>query len=77
MQWFAIALSIGFYVGFGLIYNAVNNPQPGLTNPYWVMETALSDPVQYLILLLTAVLIMLPRYRVFCSVRDKVSFNSL
>ena len=65
MQWFAIALSIGFYVGFGLIYNAVNNPQPGLTNPYWVMETALSDPVQYLILLLTGVLILLPRYRVF------------
>jgi len=61
MQWFAIALSIGLYVGFGLIYNAVCYNCEGLTNPYWVMETSLSDPVQYLILIITGVLILLPR----------------
>jgi len=61
IQCFAVALSVGIYLGFGLIYNAVCTNCEGLTNPYWVMQNSFSDPFQYLILLLTLVLTLLPR----------------
>ena len=54
-------MSIFLYVGFGLIYNGVCSECEGLTNPYWVMQNSLTDPAQYLIILLTAVLVLLPR----------------
>merc|ERR1719225_1405913 len=61
MQWFAVFLSTSIYIGFGLIYNGVCSECSGLTNPYWVMQNSLTDPAQYLIILLTAVLVLLPR----------------
>ena len=56
-------MSILLYVGFGLIYNGVcyGDKCPGLTSPYWVMQENLADPVQYLLLLLTGVLSIMPR----------------
>ena len=62
MQIVGVLLSVLIYIVFGLIYNGVCYECEGLTNPYWVMETSLSDPVQYLILIITGVLILLPRY---------------
>ena len=62
IQWFAVIISVILYIGFGLIYNAVCSNCDGLTNPYWVMQNSLTDPTQYLILLMTAVLTLLPRY---------------
>ena len=38
VHWGAIVLSIGLYLGFGLIYNAVCYQCQGLTNPYLVMQ---------------------------------------
>ena len=61
MQWFAVFLSTSIYIGFGLIYNGVCSECEGLTNPYWAMQNSLTDPAQYLIILLTAVLVLLPR----------------
>ena len=49
------------YVVFGLIYNGVCYECEGLTNPYWVMQNSLTDPAQWLILVLTGVLVVAPR----------------
>ena len=38
VHWGAIVLSVGLYLGFGLIYNAVCYQCQGLTNPYLVMQ---------------------------------------
>ncbi|XP_074912745.1 phospholipid-transporting ATPase VB isoform X1 [Buteo buteo] len=57
--------SVVFYFVFSLIYNAacvVCNPP---TNPYWVMEKQLSDPIFYLLCLITPVIALLPRFFIF------------
>ena len=43
VHWGAIVLSIGLYLGFGLIYNAVCYQCQGLTNPYLVMQVGYDD----------------------------------
>ncbi|KAK2510221.1 Atp10b [Columba guinea] len=53
--------SVAFYFIFSLIYNAtcvLCNPP---TNPYWIMERQLSDPIFYLLCLITPVIALLPR----------------
>jgi len=60
-HWMAMLVSVVLYLGFGLTYNAVCSNCAGLTNPYWVMQHGLMDPVQYLVLIITAVLSTLPR----------------
>ena len=64
-------MSVVLYVGFGLIYNWVcyGDKCPGLTSPYWVMQANLAQPAQYLVLLLTGVLSIIPRLcaRVFLN----------
>lgn len=69
LQWAAIILSVSIYVVFGLIYNAICSTCEGLTNPYWVMQYHLTDPSQYLILVLTVILVFIPRLvvRVFLN----------
>jgi len=64
VHWGAIVLSIGLYLGFGLIYNAVCYQCQGLTNPYLVMQHGLAEPSQWAVLLITGVVSALPR--VFC-----------
>ncbi|XP_049685050.1 phospholipid-transporting ATPase VB [Accipiter gentilis] len=57
--------SVVFYFVFSLIYNAacvICNPP---TNPYWVMEKQLSDPIFYLLCLITPVIALLPRFFIF------------
>lgn len=61
MQIVGVLLSVLIYIVFGLIYNGVCYECEGLTNPYWVMQNSLTDPAQWLILLLTAVLVLTPR----------------
>ena len=61
MQIVGVILSVMIYVVFGLIYNGVCYECEGLTNPYWVMQNSLTDPAQWLILLLTSVLVLGPR----------------
>merc|ERR1712013_260681 len=60
-HWMAMLVSVVLYLGFGLTYNAVCSNCAGLTNPYWVMQHGLMVPVQYLVLIITAVLSTLPR----------------
>jgi len=60
-HWMAMLTSIVLYLGFGLTYNAVCSNCEGLTNPYWVMQHSLMDPVQHLVLVITGLLSNLPR----------------
>jgi len=60
-HWLAMLTSVVLYLGFGLTYNAVCSNCSGLTNPYWVMQHGLMDPVQHLVLVITAILSILPR----------------
>ncbi|XP_064528363.1 phospholipid-transporting ATPase VB isoform X1 [Pseudopipra pipra] len=61
-QLVAMMCSLGFYLVFSLIYNAVCllcNPP---TNPYWILERQLSEPTFYLLCLLTPPAALLPRF---------------
>ncbi|XP_027499240.1 probable phospholipid-transporting ATPase VB isoform X2 [Corapipo altera] len=61
-QLVAMMCSLGFYLIFSLIYNAVCllcNPP---TNPYWILERQLSEPTFYLLCLLTPPTALLPRF---------------
>jgi len=60
-HWMAMLISVVLYLGFGLTYNAVCSQCSGLTNPYWVMQNSLMDPVQYLVLVISGILSILPR----------------
>lgn len=50
------------YFVVSLIYNATCVTCNSPTNPYWLMERQLSDPMFYLTCLLTPVVALLPRY---------------
>ena len=64
VHWASILISLGLYLAFGLIYNAVCSQCGGLTNPYLVMQHGLADPSQWAVLLITGVVSNIPR--VFC-----------
>lgn len=50
------------YFVVSLIYNATCVTCNSPTNPYWLMERQLSDPMFYLTCLLTPVVALLPRF---------------
>ncbi|XP_020848013.1 phospholipid-transporting ATPase VB isoform X2 [Phascolarctos cinereus] len=50
------------YFVFSLLYNAFCITCSSPANPYWIMERQMSDPVFYLVCLLTPVAALLPRY---------------
>ncbi|KAM4748426.1 phospholipid-transporting ATPase VB [Rhinophrynus dorsalis] len=62
VHWVTIIGSIVLYFVFSLIYNALcvfcNEP----TNPYYIMEVQMSDPVFYLVCIITPVMALLPRF---------------
>ncbi|XP_036605637.1 probable phospholipid-transporting ATPase VB [Trichosurus vulpecula] len=51
-----------FYFAVSLLYNATCVTCNSPTNPYWIMERQMSDPVFYLVCFLTPVVALLPRY---------------
>ncbi|MEE6478771.1 hypothetical protein FKM82_011992 [Ascaphus truei] len=62
LHWITIVGSIISYFVVSLAYNAIcvlcNEP----TNPYWIMEMQMSDPVFYLVCIITPVIALLPRF---------------
>lgn len=65
LQLCTMICSVALYFIFSLIYNAfclVCNPP---TNPYWIMERQLKDPIFYLLCLITPVIALLPRFFIF------------
>ncbi|XP_060692846.1 phospholipid-transporting ATPase VB isoform X1 [Hemiscyllium ocellatum] len=62
LHWSSIIGSIAFYFLVTLVYCAkcvICNPP---SNPYWIMQRQMTDPLFYLICLITPVLALLPRY---------------
>ncbi|XP_014732813.1 PREDICTED: probable phospholipid-transporting ATPase VB isoform X1 [Sturnus vulgaris] len=65
LQLVTMIFSVALYIIFSVIYSAaclVCNPP---TNPYWIMERQLKDPVFYLLCLITPVIALLPRFFIF------------
>uniref|UniRef100_A0A8C9N9T3 Phospholipid-transporting ATPase n=1 Tax=Serinus canaria TaxID=9135 RepID=A0A8C9N9T3_SERCA len=65
LQLVTMICSVAFYLIFSLIYNAaclLCNPP---TNPYWIMERQLKDPIFYLLCLITPAMALLPRFFIF------------
>ncbi|KAM9027938.1 phospholipid-transporting ATPase VD isoform 1-T2 [Ara ararauna] len=54
--------SILFYFVFTLAFGATCKTQNPSSNPYWIMEQHMTDPVFYLVCLLTTCVALLPRY---------------
>ncbi|XP_009482633.2 phospholipid-transporting ATPase VD [Pelecanus crispus] len=57
-----IAGSILFYFVFALAFGATCKTHNPPSNPYWIMEKHMTDPVFYLVCLLTTCVALLPRY---------------
>ncbi|XP_030347289.1 probable phospholipid-transporting ATPase VD isoform X3 [Strigops habroptila] len=54
--------SILFYFVFTLAFGATCKTHSPSSNPYWIMEKHMTDPVFYLVCLLTTCVALLPRY---------------
>ncbi|XP_075356136.1 phospholipid-transporting ATPase VD isoform X1 [Mycteria americana] len=54
--------SILFYFVFALAFGATCKTHNPPSNPYWIMEKHMTDPVFYLVCLLTTCVALLPRY---------------
>ncbi|KAM6075954.1 phospholipid-transporting ATPase VD isoform 2-T2 [Chlamydotis macqueenii] len=57
-----IAGSILLYFVFALAFGATCKTHSPPSNPYWIMEKHMTDPVFYLVCLLTTCVALLPRY---------------
>ncbi|OXB57983.1 hypothetical protein ASZ78_000860, partial [Callipepla squamata] len=64
-HWITIIGSLVIYLAFSLIYNAVCVACNPPTNPYWIMEKQLSEPIFYLLCVITPAIALLPRYFIF------------
>ncbi|XP_078087852.1 LOW QUALITY PROTEIN: phospholipid-transporting ATPase VB [Mustelus asterias] len=62
LHWVSMIGSIAFYILVTLVYcaNCVTCNHP--SNPYWIMQRQMTDPLFYLVCLITPVLALLPRY---------------
>uniref|UniRef100_A0A8C9F2V7 Phospholipid-transporting ATPase n=1 Tax=Pavo cristatus TaxID=9049 RepID=A0A8C9F2V7_PAVCR len=64
-HWITIIGSVVIYLIFSLVYNAVCVACNPPTDPYWIMEKQLSEPIFYLLCLITPAIALLPRYFIF------------
>ncbi|XP_067154192.1 phospholipid-transporting ATPase VD [Apteryx mantelli] len=62
MHTIVIVGSILFYFVFALAFGATCKTYNPSSNPYWIMEKHMADPVFYLVCLLTTCVALLPRY---------------
>ncbi|XP_041079206.1 phospholipid-transporting ATPase VB-like isoform X1 [Polyodon spathula] len=62
VHWVTMIGSVIFYFIVAIVFSATciscNHP----SNPYWIMEREMADPVFYLVCIITPVLALLPRY---------------
>lgn len=66
-----IAGSILSYFFFALVFGAMCVTCNPPSNPYWIMQEHILDPVFYLVCVLTTCVALLPRYGVL-SAREEV-----
>ncbi|XP_043916326.1 phospholipid-transporting ATPase VD [Protopterus annectens] len=65
LTWIHCAVMIGsilLYFVFSLIFGAACITCNPPSNPYWIMEDQMADPVFYLVCIITTVVALLPRY---------------
>ncbi|XP_065553846.1 phospholipid-transporting ATPase VD isoform X4 [Lathamus discolor] len=65
VTWIHTAVVVGsilFYFVFTLAFGATCKTHNPSSNPYWIMEQHMTDPVFYLVCLLTTCVALLPRY---------------
>uniref|UniRef100_A0A8C3RFJ1 Phospholipid-transporting ATPase n=1 Tax=Cyanoderma ruficeps TaxID=181631 RepID=A0A8C3RFJ1_9PASS len=65
LQLVTMICSVALYFIFSLIYNAACLACNPPTNPYWIMERQLKDPIFYFLCLITPVIALLPRFLIF------------
>ncbi|KAK6617728.1 hypothetical protein RUM43_013956 [Polyplax serrata] len=65
----SIFASIFLYFSFSLLYNGLCDDCLGLPSNYWVMQMMIVSPVFWLVILLTIVLALLPRFLYNCYSR--------
>ncbi|XP_068061762.1 phospholipid-transporting ATPase VB isoform X2 [Anomalospiza imberbis] len=65
LQLVTMICSVAVYLIFSIIYNAACLLCSPPTNPYWIMERQLKDPIFYLLCLITPVIALLPRFFIF------------
>ncbi|XP_056358393.1 phospholipid-transporting ATPase VB [Oenanthe melanoleuca] len=65
LQLVTMICSVALYFIFSVIYNAACLTCNPPTNPYWIMERQLKDPIFYLLCLITPVIALLPRFLIF------------
>ncbi|XP_009281865.1 PREDICTED: probable phospholipid-transporting ATPase VD [Aptenodytes forsteri] len=65
VTWIHTVVTVGsilFYFVFALAFGATCKSHNPPSNPYWIMEKHMTDPVFYLVCLLTTCVALLPRY---------------
>ncbi|XP_065454159.1 phospholipid-transporting ATPase VD isoform X5 [Chrysemys picta bellii] len=65
LTWIHMAVMIGsilFYFVFVLTFGAICKTCNPPSNPYWIMEKHMTDPVFYLVCIITTCVALLPRY---------------
>ncbi|XP_048884771.1 phospholipid-transporting ATPase VB isoform X1 [Brienomyrus brachyistius] len=62
VHWVVMVGSVLLYFIIALSYSALCIDCNPPSNPYWIMENQMADPVFYLVCILTTVLALLPRY---------------
>ena len=62
IHWTSLMLSILFYFAFILIYNSFCITCFGLQNPFWVIHHTMGTAEFWLLILVSCVLALLPRY---------------
>lgn len=75
VHWIIMLGSVALYFIVTLAYSAVCVTCNPPSNPYWILQSQMEDPMFYLICILSTVVALLPRYRV-CHSLNPVGLKS-
>lgn len=70
VHWIIMLGSVALYFIVTLAYSAVCVTCNPPSNPYWILQSQMEDPMFYLICILSTVVALLPRYRVCHSLNS-------
>uniref|UniRef100_A0A3Q3BJE8 Phospholipid-transporting ATPase n=1 Tax=Haplochromis burtoni TaxID=8153 RepID=A0A3Q3BJE8_HAPBU len=76
VHWIIMLGSVALYFIVTLAYSAVCVTCNPPSNPYWILQSQMEDPMFYLICILSTVVALLPRYRVCHSLNSPLQVTS-
>ncbi|XP_017279529.1 probable phospholipid-transporting ATPase VB [Kryptolebias marmoratus] len=76
VHWIIMLGSVGLYFGVTLFYSAICVTCNPPSNPYWIFESQMGDPMFYLICTISTVVALLPRYT-FHVLKNSISPSPL